>query len=32
LKAGRLVTIDNIRATGPDGRNRKLPSLVYYIK
>ena len=32
LKAGKLVTIDNIRAQGPDGRNRKLPSLVYYIK
>ncbi|MEI6949464.1 gliding motility protein GldM [Paraflavisolibacter sp. H34] len=32
LKAGRMVTIDNIRATGPDGRSRKLPSLVYYIK
>jgi len=32
LKPGRLVTIDNIRAQGPDGRSRKLPSLVYYIK
>lgn len=32
LKSGRLVTIDNIRAVGPDGANRKLPSLVYYIK
>jgi gliding motility-associated protein GldM len=32
LKSGRLVTIDNIRAVGPDGTNRKLPSLVYYIK
>jgi gliding motility-associated protein GldM len=32
LKSGRLVTIDNIRAMGPDGANRKLPSLVYYIK
>ena len=32
LKAGKLVTIDNIRAMGPDGRSRKLPSLVYYIK
>jgi gliding motility-associated protein GldM len=31
LKAGRTVTID-LRAQGPDGRNRKLPSLVYYIK
>ena len=32
LKAGRMVTIDNIRAVGEDGRNQKLPSLVYYIK
>ncbi len=32
LKAGKLVTIDNIRAVGQDGRSRKLPSLVYYIK
>jgi gliding motility-associated protein GldM len=32
LKPGRLVTIDAIRARGEDGRVRKLPSLVYYIK
>lgn len=32
LKAGRMVTIDNIRAVGEDKRSRKLPSLVYYIK
>jgi gliding motility-associated protein GldM len=32
VKPGRLVTIDGIRAQGPDGRVRKLPSLVYYIK
>jgi gliding motility-associated protein GldM len=32
LKAGRTVTIDAIRALGEDGRNQKLPSLVYYIK
>ena len=32
VKPGQLVTIDAIRATGPDGRTRKLPSLVYYIK
>jgi len=32
LKSGRLVTIDNIRCVGEDGRNQKLPSLVYYIK
>ncbi|HRG82512.1 MAG TPA: gliding motility protein GldM [Chitinophagaceae bacterium] len=29
---GRMVTIDNIRAVGPDGKNRKIPGLVYYIK
>ncbi len=32
IKPGRLVTVDGIRAQGPDGRTRKLPSLVYYIK
>ncbi|RYZ24358.1 MAG: gliding motility protein GldM [Chitinophagaceae bacterium] len=32
LSSGRTVTIDGIRAIGPDGRTRKLPSLVYYIK
>jgi gliding motility-associated protein GldM len=32
LKAGKTVTVDEIRAQGPDGRSRKLPSLVYYIK
>ena len=32
LAPGRTVTIDNLRATGPDGRSQKLPSLVYYIK
>jgi gliding motility-associated protein GldM len=32
VHAGQTVTIDNIRASGPDGRTRKLPSLVYYIK
>lgn len=32
LKSGRLVTIDNIRCLGEDGKNQKLPSLVYYIK
>jgi gliding motility-associated protein GldM len=32
VKAGQTITIDNIRAMGPDGRSRKLPSLVYYIK
>jgi gliding motility-associated protein GldM len=32
VKPGQTITIDNIRAMGPDGRSRKLPSLVYYIK
>ena len=32
LAAGRTVTVDDIRALGPDGRTQKLPSLVYYIK
>jgi gliding motility-associated protein GldM len=32
LKSGRTITIDDIYATGPDGRSQKLPSLVYYIK
>jgi gliding motility-associated protein GldM len=32
LAGGRTVTIDEIRAVGPDGRTQKLPSLVYYIK
>lgn len=32
LKPGRTVMIDEIYATGPDGRSQKLPSLVYYIK
>jgi gliding motility-associated protein GldM len=32
LKGGKTVTIDDIYATGPDGRTQHLPSLVYYIK
>lgn len=32
MKAGRMITVENIRATGPDGRNVKLPGLTYYIK
>lgn len=32
LKPGRTVMIDELYAVGPDGRNQKLPSLVYYIK
>jgi gliding motility-associated protein GldM len=30
--AGRMVTIDNIYAVGPDGKRRKVPGLVYYIR
>jgi gliding motility-associated protein GldM len=32
VKAGKLVTIDNIRVKGPDGRVTSAPSLIYYIK
>ena len=32
IKAGRTVTIDEIRVKGPDGRTTTAPSLVYYIK
>ncbi|ANE52492.1 gliding motility protein GldM [Flavisolibacter tropicus] len=32
LKPGATITVDGIRALGPDGRSMKLPSLVYYIK
>ncbi len=32
VKPGQTITVDNIRAMGPDGRSRTLPSLVYYIK
>lgn len=32
VKAGRMVTIDNIKVKGPDGRTTTAPSLVYYIK
>ncbi|MEO6610988.1 MAG: gliding motility protein GldM [Chitinophagaceae bacterium] len=32
VTAGRMVTIDNIRVKGPDGRTNTAPSLVYYIK
>ncbi len=32
LKNGKTVTVDNIRVIGEDGRNVKVPSLVYYIK
>ena len=32
LKSGRTISIENIRAVGPDGRSQKLPGLTYYIK
>lgn len=32
VKPGKLVTIDNIRVKGPDGRTTSAPSLIYYIK
>jgi gliding motility-associated protein GldM len=32
LTGGRTVTVDQIRAQGPDGRVRKIPGLTYYIK
>ncbi|MES2882978.1 MAG: gliding motility protein GldM [Bacteroidota bacterium] len=32
VRAGKTVYIDGLRALGEDGRNYKLPSLVYYIK
>jgi gliding motility-associated protein GldM len=32
VKAGRLVTLDNIRVLGPDGKTQPAPSILYYIK
>ena len=32
VQAGRMVTMDNIRVKGPDGRTTTVPSIVYYIK
>jgi gliding motility-associated protein GldM len=32
VKTGKTVYIDNIRVLGEDGQNKKVPSLVYYIK
>jgi gliding motility-associated protein GldM len=32
LGPNRTVTVDQIRAMGPDGRVRKIPGLTYYIK
>lgn len=32
VKAGRMVTIENIKVKGPDGRVTTVPSIFYYIK
>ena len=32
LRPNSLITIENIKAIGPDGRTRKLPALLYNIK
>jgi gliding motility-associated protein GldM len=32
VKPGKMVTIDNIKVKGPDGRTTTAPSLIYYIK
>jgi gliding motility-associated protein GldM len=32
VKSGRMVTVDQIRVQGPDGRTTPAPSLVYYIR
>lgn len=32
VKAGKTVYIENIRAVGEDGKNRSVPTLVYYIR
>jgi gliding motility-associated protein GldM len=32
VKAGKTITIDDIRVQGPDGMTKSAPSLVYYIK
>ena len=32
VKAGRMVTIENIKVKGPDGRVTSVPSIFYYIK
>jgi hypothetical protein len=31
-RSGSIITIEEIRAVGPDGRSRKLPSIYYNIK
>jgi len=32
VKPGQLITIEDIKAVGPDGRTRSIPSLMYNIK
>jgi hypothetical protein len=32
VRPGSFITIENVRAIGPDGRTRKIPSLLYNIK
>ncbi len=32
LAPGRTLTVDDVRAQGPDGKVRKIPGLIYYIK
>jgi gliding motility-associated protein GldM len=32
VRPGSFITIENIRAIGPDGRTRRIPSLLYNIK
>jgi hypothetical protein len=32
VRPGSFITIEDIRAVGPDGRTRKLPPLLYNIK
>jgi hypothetical protein len=31
-KTGKLLTFDNIRVLGPDGRSRKVPSIILYLQ
>jgi hypothetical protein len=31
VKPGKMVTIENIRVKGPDGRTSTVPSLIFYI-
>jgi len=32
VRSGSFITIEDIRAVGPDGRTRKLPPVIYNIK